>query len=113
MNSVKLIGNVGREINMREFESGKMLTFSLATDEGYTNKHNEEVKNTVWHQIVVWRELAERCETLLTTGKMVSIEGRLSYRQYINKDNKTVRKTEVTAYKVEEIARKQEAVGQE
>ena len=45
MNSVKLIGNVGREINVKEFEGGKMLTFSLATDEGYVNKTKEEVKN--------------------------------------------------------------------
>lgn len=109
MNSVKLIGNVGREINVKDFDGGKMLSFSLATDEGYVNKNKEEVKNTVWHSIVVWRELAQRCESFLTTGKMVSIEGRLTYRQYLNKENKTVRVTEVTAHKVEEISRKQEA----
>ena len=104
MNSVKLIGNVGREINVKEFEGGKMLTFSLATDEGYVNR-----KNTVWHSIVVWRELAQRCEEFLTTGKMVSIEGKLSYRTYVNKENRTVKVTEVMAHKVEEIQKKQEA----
>jgi len=110
MNSVKLIGNVGREISVKEFEGGKMLSFSLATDEGYVNKDNQEVKNTVWHTVVVWRELAKRCEEFVATGKMVSIEGRLGYRQYVNKDNRTVRRSEVTAYKVEEIPRKQETV---
>lgn len=109
MNSVKLIGNVGREINVKEFEGGKMLSFSLATDEGYVNRHKEEVKSTVWHTVVVWRELAQRCETFLTTGKMVSIEGRLTYRQYVDKDNRTVRRTEVTAHKVEEVQKKQAA----
>lgn len=109
MNLVKLIGNVGREITVRDFEGGKMLTFSLATDEEYVNKNKEEVKNTAWHSIVVWRELAERCEGFLATGKMVSIEGRLGYRQYVNKENRKVRHTEVTAYKVEEIRKKQEA----
>ncbi|WP_353722402.1 single-stranded DNA-binding protein [Dyadobacter sp. 676] len=109
MNSVKLIGNVGREISMKEFDGGKMLSFSLATDEGYTNKNKEEVKNTVWHQIVVWRELAQRCETFVTTGKMISIEGRLTYRQYIDKDGRNVKRTEVTAHKVEEVQKKQEA----
>ena len=109
MNSVKLIGNVGREVTVKEFDGGKMISFSLATDEGYVNKNKEEVKNTVWHSVVVWRELAQRCESFLTTGKMVSIEGRLTYRQYLNKENKTVKVTEVTAHKVEEISRKQEA----
>jgi single-strand DNA-binding protein len=109
MNSVKLIGNVGREINVKDFEGGKMLSFSLATDEGYVSKEKGEVKNTVWHTVVVWRELAQRCETFLTTGKMVSIEGRLTYRQYVDKDNRTVRRTEVTAHKVEEVQKKQEA----
>jgi single-strand DNA-binding protein len=109
MNSVKLIGNVGREINVRDFEGGKMLSFSVATDEGYVNRNKEEVKNTVWHTVVVWRELAQRCESFLTTGKMVSIEGRLTYRQYVDKDNRTVRRTEVTAHKVEEVQKKQEA----
>ncbi len=110
MNSVKLIGNVGREINVKEFESGKMISFSLATDEGYASKEKGEVKNTVWHTVVVWRELAQRCEGFLATGKMVSIEGRLTYRQYVDKENRTVRRTEVTAHKVEEILKKQEAV---
>lgn len=109
MNSVKLIGNVGREIIVKDFEGGKMLSFSLATDEGYVNRNGEEVKNTVWHQVVVWRELAQRCETLLTTGKMVSIEGRLTYRQFQDKDNRTVKRTEVTAFKVEEVTKRQEA----
>lgn len=109
MNSVKLIGNVGREVTVKEFDGGKMISFSLATDEGYVNKNKEEVKNTVWHNVVVWRELAQRCESILTTGKMVSIEGRLTYRQYLNKENKTVKVTEVTAHKVEEISRKHEA----
>ncbi|ACT95311.1 single-stranded DNA-binding protein [Dyadobacter fermentans] len=108
MNSVKLIGTVGREIHVKEFEGGKMLSFSLATDEGYVNKNNEEIKNTVWHHVVIWRELAERCEAFLTTGKMISVEGRLTYRQYVDKDNRTVRRTEVTAFKVEEILKKQE-----
>jgi single-strand DNA-binding protein len=109
MNSVKLIGNVGREISVKEFDGGKMLTFSLATDEGYVNKDKEEVKSTAWHTVVVWRELAQRCETFLTTGKMVSIEGRLTYRQYVDKDNRTVKRMEVTARKVEEIQKKQAA----
>lgn len=110
MNSVKLIGNVGREITVKEFDNGKMVTFSLATDENYISKKtNEEVRETTWHHVVVWGQLAQRCETMLEKGKMISVEGRLGYRQFVNKDNMPVKVTEVTAFKVEEVPRKAEA----
>ena len=109
MNSVKLIGNVGREINVKEFDGGRAVTFSLATEENYINKNKEEVKSTSWHSIIAWGPLAQRCETMLEKGKMVSVEGKLSYRQYVNKENQTVRTVEIVAFKVEEITRTQEA----
>ncbi|MCF0061923.1 single-stranded DNA-binding protein [Dyadobacter chenwenxiniae] len=109
MNSVKLIGNVGREINVKEFDGGRAVTFSLATDENYINKNKEEVKSTSWHSIIAWGPLAQRCETMLEKGKMISVEGKLSYRQYVNKENQTVRMVEIVAFKIEEIARTQEA----
>lgn len=108
MNSVKLIGNVGREINVKEFDGGRAVTFSLATDENYINKNKEEVKSTSWHSIIAWGPLAQRCETMLEKGKMVSVEGKLSYRQYVNKENQTVRAVEIVAFKIEEITRTQE-----
>ncbi|MCF0049447.1 single-stranded DNA-binding protein [Dyadobacter sp. LJ53] len=109
MNSVKLIGNVGREIDVKEFDGGRAVTFSLATDESYINKNKEEVKSTSWHSIIAWGPLAQRCETMLEKGKMISVEGKLSYRQYVNKENQTVRMVEIVAFKIEEIARTQEA----
>ena len=108
MNTVKLIGNVGREINVKDFEGGKVTTFSLATNESYINRNKEEVKNTAWHSIVAWGPLAQRCETLLQTGKMVSVEGKLNYRQYQNKENQTVKVVEIVAFKVDEVAKKEE-----
>ncbi|WP_026629350.1 single-stranded DNA-binding protein [Dyadobacter alkalitolerans] len=107
MNSVKLIGNVGREINVKEFEGGRAVIFSLATDENYINKNKEEVKSTSWHSVIAWGPLAQRCEAMLEKGKMVSVEGKLSYRQYVNKDNQPVRAVEIVAFKVEEIVRKE------
>jgi single-strand DNA-binding protein len=108
MNSVKLIGNVGREINVKDFEGGKVTTFSLATNETYINRNKEEVKNTAWHSIVAWGQLAQRCESLLQQGKMVSVEGKLNYRQYQNKENQTVKVVEIVAFKVDEVAKKEE-----
>jgi single-strand DNA-binding protein len=109
MNSVKLVGNVGREINVKDFDGRKLINFSLATNESYKNRNNEEIKNTSWHNIVASGAVALQCEALLVTGKTVQVEGKLSYRQYQNKDNVTVKVTEIFAFKVEEVAKKQEA----
>lgn len=106
MNSVKLIGNVGSEVNVFNFDNGKKASFSLATNESYTNKQNEEVKNTTWHNIVAWGKVAEVCNDLVSKGKLVSIEGKLNYRNYVNKENKTVYVTEIVAYKVSEVEAK-------
>jgi single-strand DNA-binding protein len=106
MNSVKLVGNVGREVNVREFEGGKMATFSLATSETYLNRNQEEVTSTAWHNVVAWGKLAQQCEQLLSKGKFVSVEGKINYRQYQNREDQTVRITEIVAYKIEEGPRK-------
>jgi single-strand DNA-binding protein len=107
MNTVKLVGNVGREVNVKEFESGKMVSFSLATNDSYTNKNKEEVKSTAWHYIVAWGQLALRCEKILEKGKSISVEGRITYRQYQNKDNQHVRLAEIVATKIEEVSKQE------
>ncbi len=106
MNTVKLIGNVGIEVNVLTFDNGKKASFSLATNETYTNKKNEEVKNTTWHNVVAWGKVAEVCADLVSKGKLVSIEGKLNYRNYVNKENKTVYVTEIIANKVTEVEAK-------
>jgi single-strand DNA-binding protein len=105
MNAVKLIGNVGSEVNVLDFENGKKASFSLATTESYTNKNNEEVKNTAWHNVVAWGKVAEICADLVSKGKFVSVEGKLNYRNYVNKENKTVYVTEIVAFKVSEAVK--------
>lgn len=105
MNAVKLIGNVGSEVNVLDFENGKKASFSLATTESYTNKNNEEVKNTAWHNVVAWGKVAEICADLVSKGKFVSVEGKLNYRNYVNKENKTVYVTEIVAFNVSEAVK--------
>lgn len=109
MNTVKLIGNVGNEVNVLSFDNGKKASFSLATNETYTNKKNEEVKNTTWHNVVAWGKVAEVCADLVSKGKLVSVEGKLNYRNYVSKENKTVYVTEIIAYKVTEVEAKQQS----
>lgn len=105
MNTVKLIGNVGKEVSIKNFENNKLASFSLATNETYTTKNNEEKTTTTWHNIVAWGKIADQCEQLLSKGKFISLEGKIQYRQYQNKENQTVNLTEIVAYKVEEVAR--------
>lgn len=106
MNQVKLIGNVGNTINIRQFEKNKLASFSLATNETFENKNAESVTNTQWHNIVAWGKVAEKCEELVQKGKLVSIAGKIQTRNYLNKENKKVYVTEILAYDVEEIETK-------
>ena len=105
MNKVSLTGNVGKEVTVRNFENGKLASFTMATNETYTNKNNEEVTNTTWHNLVAFGKVAEVCERMVAKGKLLSIEGKLNYRSYKNKEDKMVYVTEIQIYKVEEVAK--------
>ncbi|PWJ60014.1 single-strand DNA-binding protein [Dyadobacter jejuensis] len=105
MNTVKLMGNVGKEIQIKELANGKVANFSLATNESYINKNKEEVKTTSWHHIVAYGKLAEHCDSIFQTGKFLVVEGKINYREYQNKDQQTVKVTEIIASKVEEYVK--------
>ncbi|MCP9747219.1 single-stranded DNA-binding protein [Lacihabitans sp. CS3-21] len=102
MNSVKLIGNVGADVNVMKFDTGKKASFSLATTDIYQDKNNQEVKNTAWHNVIAWGKVADECEKLISKGKSVLVEGKLVYRNYTNSQNQKVYVTEIQAFKVEE-----------
>ncbi len=106
MNTVKLIGNVGADVNIVAFENSKKASFSVATTEAYKNKENVEVKNTSWHKVVAWGKVADACEELISKGKLVSVEGKISYKTYTNSKDQTVNLTEIFAFKVEEYIKK-------
>lgn len=103
MNKVTLIGNVGKEVSIKNFENdGKLASFTMATNETYTNKNNEEVTSTTWHNLVAFGKVAAVCERMATKGKLISVEGKLNYRSYKNKEDKLVYVTEIQVYKIEE-----------
>jgi len=82
-NSVQLIGRLGKEPEIRSFESGKkMATFSLATNEVYYNDKGEKVEDTQWHNIVVWGKKADTVESYLNKGSEIALEGKLINRSY-------------------------------
>jgi single-strand DNA-binding protein len=85
-NKVQLIGNLGAAPEVKTMESGKkMVRFSVATSETYKNSKGERVKETQWHNVVAWGQVAEIANKYLTKGKEVAIEGKLISRNYTDK----------------------------
>lgn len=95
-NKVQLIGNVGREPEIVNLESGKKLAkFSVATNENYKNASGERVTDTQWHNIVAWGKTAELVEKYVNKGKEVGVEGKLTSRSWDDKDGNKHYITEV------------------
>ena len=96
INKVILVGNLGRDPEVRHLESGTAVaTFSLATSETYKDRNSGEKKTvTEWHNVVLWRGLAEIAEKYLHKGDQVYIEGKLRTRQW-EKEGVTRYSTEI------------------
>jgi len=74
-----IVGNVGRDPEMRYTPSGQAVTsFSVASSRNYTNSQGQQVKETIWFRISAWGKLAETCSQYLHKGSKVLIEGRLT-----------------------------------
>ena len=97
VNKVILIGNVGKDPEIRHLESNvSVASFSLATSEVYNNKAGEKVTQTEWHNIVCWRNLANLAEKFIRKGSQVYIEGRIRSRTYDTADG--IKKTAYEIY---------------
>ena len=95
-NTVQLIGNLGRDPETRTFGENKSVTrFTLATNESYRNPAGERITTTQWHNCVVWGKLGETMKQLLSKGKQVAIQGKLTYREYKGEDGLSRRQTEI------------------
>jgi len=98
INKVTLIGNLGADPEVRHLESGvQVARFSLATNESYKDKDDNWQKHTEWHNVVVWRELAERAEKTLKKGMLVYVEGKISYRKYTGPEGQDRYATDIVA----------------
>jgi single-strand DNA-binding protein len=87
VNKVILVGNVGKDPEIRHLDTGvAVANFPLATSESYIAKNGEKVTTTEWHNIVLWRGLAEVAEKYVTKGRQLYIEGRIRTRNYDDKD---------------------------
>jgi single-strand DNA-binding protein len=89
INKVILVGNVGKDPEVKYLEGGiAVAKFTLATSEVYKNKEGQRIENTEWHNIVMWRGLAEVAEKYVRKGKQLYIEGRIKTRTYGEENNK-------------------------
>jgi single-strand DNA-binding protein len=95
-NSVRLHGNLGEAPKVRRLESGKTVAnFNLATNEIYRDSNGNKQTDTTWHRLVVWGKNAEVAEKYLKKGSEVSIEGKLTNRQWEDKEGEKHYVTEI------------------
>jgi len=97
-NKVQLIGNVGQEPEVKTLGEGKKVAnITLATNDYYINDKGDKVEQTEWHRVTAWGKVAEIIEKYVTKGKEIAIEGKLTYRNYDDKDGIKRYVTEVVA----------------
>ncbi|MGV0923629.1 single-stranded DNA-binding protein [Empedobacter tilapiae] len=95
-NKVQLIGNVGSNPEVKTLENEKKFAkFSLATNESYTNSKSEKVQQTTWHNLVAYGPIVNVIEKHVEKGKQLAIEGKLTYRDYQDKDGQQKTITEI------------------
>src|SRR5690554_5449857 len=98
INKVILVGNVGKDPELRHLDSGvAVANFPLATSESYIAKNGDKVETTEWHNIVVWRGLADVTEKYVTKGRQLYIEGKIRTRSWDDKDGNKRYTTEIVA----------------
>ncbi len=99
INKIILIGRLGRDPEVRYLENGASVAkIAVATTESYKDKSGEWQEQTEWHDVVMWRFLAERAEKTLKKGALVYIEGKLKHRKYQKEGEETARRiSEVVA----------------
>ncbi len=109
-NQVTLIGNLGTDVQVKEIsETRKVANISLATNLYYKNSKGEKIKDTQWHNLVLWGQLAEIAKKISTKGDQVMIQGRLTYRQYEDSQGQKQRVTEILVSDFMKLSKKEAA----
>jgi len=110
VNKVTLIGRLGADPEVRRLENGAAVAkLNLATNENYRDKNGEWQKLTEWHNVVVWRWLAERAEQYLKKGSLVFIEGKLTTRKWQDKDGNDRYTTEVVGAVMKSLDKREDS----
>jgi single-strand DNA-binding protein len=101
VNKVILVGNLGRDAELRYTPGGAAVaTLNLATTEVWNDRNNQRQEKTEWHRVVLWGKQAESLQEYLTKGKQIFVEGRLQTRQWDDKDGNKRYTTEIKADRI-------------
>lgn len=107
VNKVILVGNVGKEPEIRHLESGaSVASFSLATTERYRDKSGNVQDLTEWHNIVAWRQLADLAGNFIHKGSQIYVEGRIRTRSWDDQNGQKRYQTEILADVIQLLGRK-------
>ncbi|MFM7765243.1 MAG: single-stranded DNA-binding protein [Sphingomonadales bacterium] len=101
VNSVRLIGNVGRTPEVKEFGTGrKKASMSLATTEKRRNESGEYISHTEWHNLICWGKQADVVERFVKKGSRLAVEGKLTNREYTGSDGQKRYITEIVVHEI-------------
>jgi len=101
VNKVILVGNLGRDAELRYTPGGAAVaTLNMATTEVWNDKSGQKQEKTEWHRVIFWGKVAESLTEYLTKGKQVYVEGRLETRQWNDKDGNKRYTTEIKGDKI-------------
>jgi single-strand DNA-binding protein len=104
INKVELQGFLGRDADVKTFDSGRtLLNISVATDESYKSASGEWVRTTTWHNVIYWKNKKDENFDFLKKGGVVSVTGKLSNRKYTDKNGHEKYITEIIAQKIEQV----------
>lgn len=109
VNKVILVGHLGSDPEVRYTQGGAAVaSFTVATNESYTDKSGQRQDKTEWHRIVAWGKTAELCGEYLQKGRQVYLEGRLQTRQWDDKEGVKRYTTEIVAQTVQFLGSRNE-----
>ena len=112
-NTVQLVGNLGKNPELKKLENGSVLTrINLATHEVYKNNKGEKVVETQWHRLVAWGKTAQYMDQLLKKGNEVAIQGKLAHRNYEDKNGVKRTITEVVVQEFVKLSKSERVVSE-
>ncbi|MDR3367302.1 MAG: single-stranded DNA-binding protein [Prevotellaceae bacterium] len=111
LNKVMLIGNVGRDPEIRHLDNGVAITtIALATSETYTDKNSgQRTTNTEWHNVVLWHQLADLAERYIRKGTQLYVEGKIRTRSWEDRNGQKRSTTEIIADNVQLLGRREDS----
>ncbi len=112
INKVTLIGNLGKDPEVKHLESGAVVArLTVATNENYRDKAGEWQTVTEWHTVTAWRGLAERAEKYMKKGGMVYVEGKLQTRKWQDQNGNDRYTTEIVAQTLRTLEKREKSDG--